>query len=87
MTAQGFTPPPPHPCGCAWDGFCDDHRAKMGELRDVWDHGSEEAFAVIWSLQDGYGEPGYLPPQGYDWSGIRDSSPEAIDLMHAALHA
>ena len=30
-----------------------------------------------WKLQDGYGEPGFIPPQGWDWSGIRDSSDEA----------
>jgi len=35
-------------------------------------------FKKIWALQDGY--PG-VPPQGYDWSGIRDSSPEAIGRM------
>lgn len=34
-----------------------------------------------WALQDGYGEPGIDPPQGWDWSGIRDSSPAAIKRM------
>lgn len=28
----------------------------------------------IWSLTDAYGKKGLIPPQGYDWSGIRDSS-------------
>ena len=37
----------------------------------------------IWQLSDGYGEPGYVPVQGHDWSGIRDSSPEAVAAMHA----
>lgn len=36
----------------------------------------------IWALQDGYGEPGFWPPQGWDWSGIRDSSEKAIDAMY-----
>lgn len=43
----------------------------------------EEASYRIYDLSDGYGEQGYVPPQGYDWSGIRDSSPEAIQQMLA----
>ena len=35
----------------------------------------------IWELTDAYGEKGYIPSQGYDWSGIRDSSLEAIWKM------
>ena len=35
----------------------------------------------IWAHQDGYGEPGYTPPQGHDWSGIRDSSDDAKALI------
>jgi hypothetical protein len=35
-----------------------------------------------WALQDGYGEPGYVPDQGWDWSGIRDSSPAATKRMY-----
>ena len=35
----------------------------------------------IWSLQDGYGTPGYTPTQRMDWSGVRDSSPQAIAKM------
>ncbi len=34
-----------------------------------------------WELQDGYGEPGFTPPQGYDWSGVRDSTGEAWRAM------
>ena len=34
-----------------------------------------------WNLQDGYGEQGFMPTQGWDWSGIRDSSDEAIINM------
>jgi len=32
---------------------------------------------AIWSLSDGYGEPGFVPGD-YDWSGIRDSTRPAI---------
>ena len=35
----------------------------------------------VWDLQDGYGQPGHTPEQGWDWSGIRDSSPEAKVAM------
>jgi hypothetical protein len=35
----------------------------------------------IWSLTDAYGEKGYIPSQGYDWSGVRDSSTELIWKM------
>ena len=40
-----------------------------------------KCFRFIWATQDGYGTPGYTPDQGYDWSGIRDSSPEAKKKM------
>lgn len=40
----------------------------------------------IWKLSDGYGKKGYIPVQGYDWSGIRDSSVEAIwEMTYVAL--
>jgi hypothetical protein len=45
---------------------------------------SKKAFRAIWNLQNGYGIAGFTPPQGYDWSGIRDSSPEAIHKMYLA---
>lgn len=35
----------------------------------------------IWQYTDAYGPKGYIPPQGYDWSGVRDSSNEAIWSM------
>lgn len=39
------------------------------------------ADSKIWKLSNGYGEKGYIPCQGYDWSGIRDSSEDAIWQM------
>lgn len=40
----------------------------------------------IWKLSDGYGNKGYIPIQGHDWSGIRDSSNDAIwEMMYVAL--
>jgi len=37
----------------------------------------DEINTCVWQIQDGYGEPGYIPVRGWDWSGIRDSTPEA----------
>jgi len=42
---------------------------------------------AVWNLQDGYGVAGYTPPQGWDWSGIRDSSPEAFRNMAVVVTA
>jgi hypothetical protein len=39
----------------------------------------------VWSIQDGYGEPGFTPVQGWDWSGIRDSSDGAKVKMALAI--
>jgi hypothetical protein len=44
---------------------------------------SVDAAREIWAIQDGYGEAGFTPEQGWDWSGIRDSSPEALTDMLA----
>lgn len=46
---------------------------------------STETLVAIWAESDGYGEPGYVPEQGYDWSGIRDSSEDAIRAMWKKL--
>jgi len=42
----------------------------------------EKLHKGIWARQDGYGAPGLNPAQGYDWSGIRDSSEEAMKSMY-----
>lgn len=46
---------------------------------------SDETHELIWSMQDGYGEAGYTPDQGVDWSGVRDSHPATIWAMHRAV--
>lgn len=33
-----------------------------------------EAYEAAWKYTDAYGSPGFMPSQGYDWSGFRDSS-------------
>ena len=40
-----------------------------------------ELLDETWKLQDGYGIAGHTPPQGWDWSGIRDSSDAAALKM------
>ena len=40
---------------------------------------------IAWGLQDGYGAPGFTPTQGWDWSGIRDSSPAAVRRIAIAV--
>lgn len=40
-----------------------------------------EVVNETWKHQDGYGAPGQTPVQGWDWSGIRDSSPKAVSNM------
>lgn len=59
----------------------------LQEIHEAWfsPDTPEATLDAIWALQDGYGEPGYMPIQGYDWSGIRDSSDEAITAMLAVV--
>lgn len=57
-----------------------DHKLHM--IRAAWENGTDGFLEALYDLSDGYGEPGYIPSQGYDWSGIRDSSDEAIDAMY-----
>ncbi|MGO8750607.1 MAG: hypothetical protein ACLQNE_32055 [Thermoguttaceae bacterium] len=45
----------------------------------------EEVLVAVWEKQDGYGVPGFNPPQGWDFSGIRDSTPRAKRNMAKAV--
>jgi hypothetical protein len=49
------------------------------KLAIIWNVNWEDK--RIWGLTDAYGDKGYIPSQGYDWSGIRHSSLEAIWKM------
>jgi hypothetical protein len=65
--------------GVSWWPF-----AGMPELMKIglmWNHGSAEDMRTLWELSDGYGPTGFVPPQGFDWSGIRDSSRREINAM------
>jgi hypothetical protein len=77
-------------CGCSlMNGRCDVHAEMMAEIHAVWNspRANTDAALVIWMYSDGYGAPGFIPEQGYDWSGIRDSSTDAIESMWMAIHA
>jgi hypothetical protein len=69
-------------CGCdALEGRCERHRAMVGTIHSAYYGGDSALVREIYSLSDGYGEPGFVPEQGYDWSGIRDSSIGAVEAM------
>lgn len=77
-------------CRCESDkvyteGRCEKHGAMMKVIRTASDFGSEAINRKLWELQDGYGDEGFTPIQGWDWSGIRDSSVDAIEAMYAAV--
>ncbi len=38
---------------------------------------AKEAYEEAWKYTDAYGSVGFVPEQGYDWSGFRDSSTES----------
>lgn len=67
------------PLDGVWTRFSANWR--LAKISFACDHPA--AAERIWGLQDGYGEAGLTPPQGWDWSGIRDSSPQASDRMYA----
>lgn len=56
---------------------------RLWTIREALDRFPQYLDGPIWDLQDGYGEAGFTPVQGWDWSGIRDSSEEAKDAMFA----
>jgi hypothetical protein len=61
-------------------------RPMLASIYEVW-MTSTAGSEVLWSMQNGYGEIGFMPDQGYDWSGIRDSTPHTIREMYRAIHA
>jgi len=77
-----FGPAPSTGCGCETMTRCDKHRAMMKVIHEKWNAAGARTSHKIWNLQDGYGISGYTPSQGYDWSGIRDSSVAAVEAMY-----
>jgi hypothetical protein len=64
--------------------YCHFNGSKRASLPEMARNAMDKA---VWKLQNGYGEPGYTPVQGWDWSGIRDSSAEAFRLMAEVVQA
>jgi hypothetical protein len=64
--------------------YCHFNGAKRASLPESVRNTLDRA---VWKLQDGYGEAGYTPVQGWDWSGIRDSSPQAFRNMAVVVEA
>lgn len=62
-------------------------RPKLTAIYHAWYDGDLTPMQrhTLYGTQDGYGTVGYVPEQGVDWSGIRDSSPAAIDAMYRLL--
>jgi hypothetical protein len=56
-----------------------------GLQHDLKPEVEKEVLRATWEKQDGYGVPGFTPPQGWDWSAIRDSTPEAKRNMAQAV--
>jgi len=52
-------------------------------MNEIYD--KAELWELCWQYTDAYGEPGYVPPQGYDWSAFRDSSDAAVQQMADVL--
>lgn len=44
-----------------------------------------EAYRAAWKHTDAYGPLGYMPDQGYDWSGFRDSTEESTKNSAEAI--
>jgi hypothetical protein len=62
------------------------HYYIMGEGSESLDEDlRNKILGLTWCIQDGYGTPGHTPPQGWDWSGIRDSSDSAMRRMAAVI--
>lgn len=73
-------------CGCSLlEGRCETHAAMLRDIHEAWTHGDSGLMMCLWQYSDGYGTPGFVPDQGFDWSGIRDSSTAAIEAMHQVI--
>jgi hypothetical protein len=72
-----------HPDTCDWCFVS----PMVRDLYAVYHGKSTAAFEILYSMQDGYGAPGVIPEQGYDWSGVRDSTPDTIRRMWEAIHS
>ena len=71
-----------YPCGCGWSR-CDVHRPMMEDIWQAWHFPlTDSQWLAIEREADGFGAG--AGSMGGDWSGIRDSTPDAVERMHAA---
>lgn len=63
-------------------GRCLRHHMMMTAIRYAWDHAPAEITERIYAAGDGF-TPGQTGPEfDWDWSGIRDSTPEGVERMY-----
>lgn len=75
-------------CTCSVaSGRCARHAEMMEAIHYAWNNGDSGLMMCLWQYSDGYGAAGFVPDQGYDWSGIRDSSPAAVEAMYQVVAA
>jgi hypothetical protein len=53
----------------------------LGLLYQLSRYAQRPLWERIYRENDAYGEVGTIPVQGLDWSGVRDSSPQALERM------
>lgn len=67
------------------DGFDTEQKRALRKTVLQRIHGDSKAWTRCWRFTDAYGVDGFMPSQGYDWSGFRDSTYTAICKMADAL--
>lgn len=72
-------------CGCSlFAGICETHQPMMRAIRAAWlNPVSRTQWLAIEAEADGYGKGN--GSMGGDWSGIRDSTPAAVEAMYQAV--
>ncbi len=70
-------------CGCTiMEGRCAAHIAMMKVVGEAWFRGNARKFNAVEAHCDGFGAG--VGSMG-DWSGVRDSTPSAVEAMYKAV--
>ncbi len=73
-------------CGCSLEnGRCVDHAAKMRAIHVAYYAGDVSFARRVYAASDGFGPHTDPDSVGWDWSGIRDSTTDAVDAMFAMV--
>jgi hypothetical protein len=59
--------------------------AHWSKKTDLPKNVTNAAYVAAWKHTDAYGDLGFIPSQGYDWSGFRDSSKESTKRSADAI--